>query len=99
MEHIILIKVIAIIIVGLVIWWFLIKGIIQDGRGARKAYMDAIYRFDLKQNAEWIKETCRDDSFFEMTNNGDDPCDLKEEIEYVDYIGKNKSYMEISVND
>ena len=94
------IKVAAIIVIGFVIWFIVIKGIINEKKASKKAFLDAVFRFALEENAKQIKDICRDDSFFQMTNDGDSHCDLQGDIEYIDYMGQNKQpYMEIMTYD
>lgn len=99
MDYMMLIKIAAIIIIGSAIWFSVIKGIMNVKREAKKDFMNAVFYFALEQNAKQIEDTCRDESFFKMKNDGDDLCDFQTDIEYVDYIERQKPYMEIVTND
>lgn len=99
MNNIMILKIGTIILICLVTYIFLMRGILQDDRRLKKNYMDSIFKFTLRHNASYVVNTVRADSFFFMTNNGNNPCDLKVGIEYIDYINECNIYIERKTND
>ena len=99
MDYIIFIKIFIITLAGLTLYVFLMKGIIKDGIQLNDIYMNSIKKHTIKNNADNIINPIRDESFFQMVNDGDNPCDLKEDIKYINYIDTCNLYLEMGKND
>ena len=99
MDYITIIKTVVIIIISVIVYVLLLKGVIRDAHLLKSNYIESINRYILKKNADYISDPIRTIHFFSMKNDGDNPCDLKKDITYVDYIGNSDIYMEIKNND